>query len=501
MISPLAPRTNVGRRSAIARRLQEAVVAARQGLRSADPLVLVGLASLAAALVLTVTTPPTLLRPVLGFVAVIGLSRSRKLGPIAAGLLVCVAIPFGRAADNELAAVAGLPLRFHDGVILATGLLVLPSLRRATIRPALVPITGLWLAVGLVALVIGMTDGQAQRDILRDARWWALYGFVPFVLWTGTTRSTILRALLAGATIYAVLLLVTAVLPAFDGGLKDRAITYDRGLLRLQFSNNTFVIVAAAWILHRLLGAPSWARAAWFALLGGGIALSLTRMSIFALAGVVGLSVLLFVGGQLFARRADRSIRRAVVVGGFLAVAVAAVLGGLVVSAVSVGGDDALARLFFQAPNSGLDAIARGRGATYAAAQELIAEQPLRGHGLGTLVPYTFTPGGARPSTLGMQPAVDNAYMTVAMKAGIVGAAAFVLLVGWPLVEVVRRPRDRDRRWFGIAWLAVLGLTVTQSYASGGYGPFALAALIAFMSLGRRPSTLTARAERPASPG
>ncbi len=484
-------------------RLQSEVAALRQSARSADPLVLVGLGSLAVALVLTVTMPPTLLRPVLGFIAVIGLSRSRKLGPIAAGLLVFVAVPFGRAADNDLAELAGVPLRFHDGVILATGLLVLPSLRRATIRPALVPITGLWLVVGLVALIVGFTDGQAQRDILRDARWWMLYGLVPFVLWTGTTRSTIVRGLLVGATIYAVLLLVTAVLPAFDGGLKDRAITYDRGLLRLQFSNNTFVIVAAAWVLHRLLGAPSWPRAAWFALLGGGIALSLTRMSIFALAGVVGLSVLIFIGEHLAARRTDRSLGRVVVVGGFLAVAVAGVMGGLVVSAVSIGGggDDPLARLFFQAPNSGLDAIARGRGATYAAAHELIAEQPFRGHGLGTLVQYTFTPGGARPSTLGMQPAVDNAYMTVAMKAGIVGAAAFVLLVGWPLVEVMRRPRDRHRRWFGIAWLAVLVLTVTQSYASGGYGPFALAVLIAFMSLGHRSSTLAARAERPAQPG
>jgi hypothetical protein len=448
----------------------------------------VGWSSLVAAIALTLLVPPTLISVGLGVVAVIGLARDPRLGLLPAALLASIAVPYGRAADTGLAAIGGVPLRFQDGVILAAFLFALPGLRgssrRGTWRSAVVALSIAWLAVGVGALCLGLAEGQPIRDILRDARWWSLYGFVAVAVWSGTSRPALLRGLLAGATIFALVLFATALLPAFDGALKDRAVAYDRGLLRLQFSNGVFVIVAAAWVIDRLSRRLSPAFVAWFGLLAGAVVVSLTRMSLLALGGVVALTALLAVHRHVRTRgRAWRPRRLAIA--SVVAVPVALAIGALLVAtllgspAPGAAFVNPIERLLFLGPSGGFDAIARGRGETYRAALEVIGERPLLGHGLGTLVEFAFTPGGARPATPGMQPGVDNAYQTVAMKAGLVGAAVFTALVGWPLVEVARRGWRRWG-WYGIAWLAVLGLTATQSFATTGYGPFGLALLMAW---------------------
>jgi O-antigen ligase len=477
-----------------ARRLQLRHIVGRAA--AGDRFVLAGWIALLAAIVLTLVLSPTLLTVALGSVAVLGLSRDPRLGILPAALLALMAVPHGRAADVGLASIAGVPLRFHDGVVITAGLLAIPTLRRATLRPTVVRLSLLWLAVGAVALAVGLAEGQPARDVFRDARWWLLYGFVPLAVWGAASRPAVIRALLLGATVFTLVLFATALLPAFEGGLKDRAIAYDRGLLRLQFSNSAFVVVASAWLVHRVLRRPSWATVGLFVLMASGVVLSLTRMSIFALVGVVGLSVLIAVARSLRSRRIGSTATRAAILTALLVIPV-------VVAVVAVGLGSAgsgatattnpFARVFFQGANAGLDAIVRGRGETYRAALEIIAERPLLGHGLGTLVDFNFTPGGARPATPGMQPGVDNAYQTIAMKAGFVGAAAFTLLIGWPLVELARRRRRSLEGWFVVAWLAVLGLTVTQSFATSGYGPFGLALLIALPAMD--PSRL-----RPATP-
>ena len=166
-----------------------------------SPAVLVGVLALLAAIVSSITMPPSLLSVVLGFVAVLGLSREPRLGPLPAALLALIAIPYGRAADNDLAELAGIPFRFQDGVVLAAGLLVLPALRHISFRTGVSRIIAAFLVVGLVAVAIGAIEGQASRDILRDVRWWALYGFGLLALWSGTDRRAIIRGLLIGATV------------------------------------------------------------------------------------------------------------------------------------------------------------------------------------------------------------------------------------------------------------------------------------------------------------
>jgi O-antigen ligase len=463
-----------------------------------DPLVLVGAAALGAAIVLAIALPPNLLSVLLGVVAVVGLAREPRLGVLPAALLVVLAVPYGRAAENGLASVAGIPLRFHDGAVGAAFLLSLPALRRLTFRPLLSRIVLAWVVIGIVGIGVAFVADQALRDILRDARWWFLYAVAALALWAGVRRAQVIRGLLIGATIFAIVIFGTAVLPAFDGALKDRALAYDWGLLRLQFSNSVFVVAAIGWVGRAFLLRPGPRTAAWLLLLAGAIVLSLTRMSILGMLGVVGLTVL----GVAVIERARVGLAavaaRTVMVGAILVVSTGIAFGTFAIGdrapaqetpgVPSTGIKDPLGRIFFQDPNSDAEAIGRGRLVTYRAAVDVIRRSPIVGHGLGTLVPIEFTFGGSRPATPGMQPGVDNALLTVAMKSGAIGVLVFIALVGYPLLEVLRRRHERAIRWYAVAWLGILGLMMTQSFATTGYGPFGVALLIALPALRRARS-------------
>jgi hypothetical protein len=53
----------------------------------------------------------------------------------------------------------------------------------------------------------------------------------------------------------------------------------------------------------------------------------------------------------------------------------------------------------------------------------------------------------------------------------------------WPLWQAFRRRRDRLAWWFIPGWLGVVGLSVTQSFATSGYGPFGLSLLVVLLAL------------------
>jgi len=476
----------------------------RSSFRS--PAVLIGVLALVTAIVTSITLPPSLLSVALGFIAVVGLSREPRLGPLPAALLALIAIPYGRAADNDLAELAGIPFRFQDGVVLAAGLLALPALRHISFRTGISRLIAAFLVVGLVAVLIGAIEGQANRDILRDVRWWALYGFGLLALWAGTDRRAIVRGLLIGATVFAVVLFLVVVLPVFSGGLEARALVYDWGRLRLQFSNSIFLIPALAYLATRLTVRPSWRDAGWLTLLFLAVVLSVTRMSILAGLATVGLA---FVWAAWTHRRSI-GIVPTVVRGAGLAllvvlasvVAVGSIVAGarfedsLATAGEEPGSDasgDVVDRILFQDPNSSIGAIERGRFATYRSALDVIRTSPILGSGLGTLVAIDFTFGGSRPSTPGMQPGVDDAYLTVAMKTGVIGLLVYAAMMAWPLWAFIRRRRDRMAWWFIPGWLGVLGLSLTQSFATTGYGPFGLALLLVLLDL--RPRR---RASQPA---
>jgi hypothetical protein len=442
------------------------------------------------------------------------LSFDRKLGPLPAALFVMLTMPVGRGSEVGLPRILGdVPIRAHDLVPLVGVALALPAVFRRLRSPvtirwnAVVPVA-IFGAVGLVALAIGVLGDQAMRDVVRDTRWWAFYGVGLVALLAGTSRPAIMRALVWGMTIYAAVLLIGLLMPMFHGGLKYGAYAYDPRL-RLHYGQAVFLIPAAAIVADRLVRHPRLADGALLALLAAGIGVTLTRT---LLAGVVGAVVLVAVWAALEVTRGggSRRVRSVAVraVPAVLAVGVGIGAGfgaysfGITIwtphwayaeetgSAMSGSPTEArpvrpsLGRVFDDTEHSGFGAQGGGRLTSYGLAFVDVAASPAVGHGIGQQARIPWAWGGFRAREAGSQPGVDNAYLTVGLKAGAIGIAAFATMMLWPLRQLMQPHRRRMRAWFFPAWLAILGLTLLQSFAVTGYAPFMLAALLVLPGLG-----------------
>lgn len=470
-----------------------------------------------------VILPAGWLAVVLAGVATVGLAADRRFGWLPAGLLVTIALPFGRGADLTPWMVAGYPVRPPDLAIVIALAGAAWSLTRDPARlrqrlavpgaTAFVTATALLLLVGGAALVGGVLTDHAMRDVFRDARWWGLYAAAPLAVLGGTSRASLQRALLFGATALAVVALATAVGPAIEGGLKFSALTYDRGTLRMQFGNSVFLVPAVAYAAYAVLRRPAPWRIGWLALLFCAQVLTLTRTSLL----VTGVVVLLVVGAAVMGPRGALLRRpsawRPIAAGALaLAVGFSAGIGAsefgtpetwtVVGSQGSSTPENPFDRITFGDEQSDITVIigsvaSGGRFATYLNALHVISEAPLVGNGFGQLVSVRFAYNESRAHTIGKQPGVDNAYLTVALKAGALGVAAFGALLLLPLVGAVRRSRRVPRGWYIAGWLGILVLTMTQSFAVGGYAPFGVAVLAALPFIGyARTSRSAAVAQR-----
>jgi hypothetical protein len=432
-------------------------------------------------------------------VATVALALDRRLGPLGAAVLVALVIPWGRGADTLTFEIAGLPLRPHDAVIAVGMLGAAPVLWRRRPRPSIT----LWLlvallALGVVALLIGLLADNPMRDIFRDVRWWTFYGAALLALFGATTRDRIIRGLLLGMTGFAVLIVIAALLPVFPGGLKDQELLYDRGTLRMQFGNSAFLVPAIAYVAARLVARRAPRDVAWLLLLLTAVVLSLTRTSIVAAVGVLGL---VFLGYLLEGRSRPRSWRTSL--------ASAALLAGVSVSALVVGvavdlagtpppsqvatndgtaPEQPLDRILFQEDRSDLGSVAGGgRFPSYRAAAGVVLDHPLFGAGMGSLTDVGYAYSDARADTIGRAPGVDNAYLTVGLKAGIPGMIVFAALMLSTAWLALRRGGPM-RRWFLPAWLGLLVLTMTQAFAASLYGPFVFGLLLVIPALVRGAS-------------
>jgi O-antigen ligase len=356
------------------------------------------------------------------------------------------------------------------------------------------------LGAGVIALVLGLALDYDLRDVGRDLRWWTLYGALGLAIVVGARREQLFAAFLVAMTLFAVVVITATALPVMPGGLKHGALVYDLGLLRMQFGNSPFLLPAIAYFAYAVLRRARAADIALLAILSGALMLSLTRTSILTAIGVIGLIVIAaYVWPELRGRR-PRLVQAALVLA-VTAAAGGAALGLDIASTPAkptipaVPGNPAVVvspvdRILFQGDSSDLGATVSsesGRFGSYRNAVALIARSPIVGHGLGSLVAVPFAYDANRANTLRMQPGVDDAYLTLAMKAGILGALAFAVLLAFAARRVLR---DRaDRAWLAPAWAGLLVLTVTQSFAVSNYGPFALALFVAFSIRGYAASS------------
>jgi hypothetical protein len=493
-------------------------------LFAAPSLPKVGWAALAAAAVSVVLLPAGWPAVALAGIATTGLASDRRLGWLPAGLLVAVALPFGRGADWLPWTVGGYPIRPQDlaiSIAIVGACVVLVRARASVLDRlrgpgvlAFVAATAVLLLIGVVALVAGTIADRPMRDVLRDARWWGLYLAAPLAVLSGTSRAALLRGLLLGITVLAAVAVVAALGPALEGGLKFSALTYDRGTLRMQFGNSVFLVPAVAYATHAVLvHARPW-RLAWLALLFGAQVLTLTRTSVL----VTGVVVLLVVAWHLITNRERRAgLLAAARPIGALVLALAVGFGSAIVisergtpatwviadgSGSSATPEDPFNRITFGDEQSDITVIigsvaSGGRFATYLNAMRLIVAAPITGGGFGQLVDVRFAYNESRAHTIGKQPGVDNAYLTVAMKAGGIGVAAFGVMLLLPLLAMFRRRIRPLSGWFVAGWLGILALTMTQSFSVGGYAPFGVALLAALPFMGyARTSRTAATAQR-----
>jgi hypothetical protein len=469
-----------------------------------------------------IVAPPSVLTILLALGAWIALSRDRSLGPLPAALMVMLALPYDRAADVGVLRVAGVPIRPQDVVLAAALVVSLPRIR--TVRWTLgIRLVTIFLAVGLAALVIGAIGGQEPRDILRDVRWWALYGGALLLAGTPRPHARVLRAVILGLAVFTALLIVAALLPTIPGAIKERALTFDQGVLRLQFGPTAFLLLPIAWYGWRIARFRfSRRNAALLIYFVIGLTLSLTRVTLVvvivmmllvaALAAwkarppppaLIGrlkrpaLAVALAVCGMALAfgvnvvgvRVAQLTDPAAQLRGasGLSPTPVASATPSPVEARSSVPPTPVPTPSFAPTGPGGrfipdlarLLAAVSDRFEGYTAAVELIRQSPLYGHGLGTLVDVDYTFGAGEFATEGKLPNVDNAYLTVGMKAGAIGIVAFALIMLAPLVRLVAISNRRLVAFWLPAWLALLALTLTQSFAVIGHSPFAIGLLIA----------------------
>jgi len=160
----------------------------------------------------------------------------------------------------------------------------------------------------------------------------------------------------------------------------------------------------------------------------------------------------------------------------------------------SVPRQDPIGRITFTDEQSDVTVIVEsvatgGRFASYLNAARAITRSPLAGGGMGQLVQVAFAYNNVRAYTRGYQPGVDNAYLTVALKAGAIGVASLAALLLLPVLAFLRRAsRTHVRRhvhWYLPGWLGLLALTMTQSFAVSSYAPLGVAMLASLPFLGR----------------
>lgn len=442
------------------------------------------------------------------------LSFDRRLGPLPAAMLVMLALPVGRGAEVGLALVGDLPIRPHDAAAMVGVGLVLPgaiaAMRtpRRLVTPTTIPFT-VFLLVGVVALVVGVLDGNAMRDIVRDSRWWALYAIGLLALLTRIGPAQIVRALVWGMTLYAALILVAMLLPGFAGGVKLGAYLYDERM-RLHYGQAIFLLPVAAFAATRAVRQPL----PWIAVLGLAAAAASVTLTRALMATLVGVVLLALAWSVLRAHRAGRGNARWATsarrlgpraAGVVLALAVG-LAGGIGVYSAGVriwngmetGGSvgpstdrpvvDVTDRVTGR-EGSDLESQGAGRLHSYTRAFVETSHSPLLGNGMGQLTFVNWVRGEFAGHTRNAQPGVDNAYLTVGLKAGAVGIAAVALLLLWPLRRFLAARRRRIWAWFVPAWLGVLALTLLESFAVSGYAPFALSLLAALPLLGARRTT------------
>ena len=310
--------------------------------------------------------------------------------------------------------------------------------------------------LGLVALscLLGLIYGQSVSQMLRDVRYPLYYALFFVVTWFFDVRrfSTFLHLFLLIAAIVGIeylfeflLQVDTDIAGGFVRVARLEGIVLPMGML----------IIAAILLFETRAYRRAWA---WSAILPIGLALVLTMgrgMWISLFVGLGSLAALTILDKQATPRRMSRLIVVALVP--LLLLAMGYVFQQQTRAAVS---DMALDRV-----TRSVEAVS-GRLISYGNALEKILQRPLLGGGHGETVTSLVTfPPPPQILTVG---AVDNVYLTIGLRMGLVGVAAFLWVFGfalWRAYQLFQQSNDTRVRLFCAAFIAIYAALLVYGMA------------------------------------
>lgn len=308
--------------------------------------------------------------------------------------------------------------------------------------------------LGLVVLscLLGLIYGQSISQMLRDVRYPLYYALFFVVTWFFDVRrfSTFLHLFLLIAAIVGIeylfeflLQVDTDIAGGFVRVARLEGIVLPMGML----------IIAAILLFETRAHRRAWA---WSAILPIGLALVLTMGR--------GMWISLFVGlGSLAALtvldKQTRHLSRLIIVAlvPLLLLSMGYVFQQQTRAAVS---DIALDRV-----TRSVEAVS-GRLISYGNALEKIRQRPLLGGGHGETVTSLVTfPPPPQILTVG---AVDNVYLTIGIRMGLVGIAAFLWVFGfalWRAYRLFQQSSDTPTRLFCAAFIAIYAALLVYGMA------------------------------------
>ncbi len=311
------------------------------------------------------------------------------------------------------------------------------------------------LGLVIFSCLLGLIYGQSVSQILRDVRYPLYYTLFFVVTWFFDVRrfSTFLHLFLLIAAIVGIEYLFEFLLQV-DTDIAGGFVRVAR-LEGIVLPMGMFIIAAIL-----LFEARAYRRAwAWGAILPIGLALVLTMgrgMWISLFVGLGSLAALTVLDKQAPPRRLSR-LFVVVLIPLLLLLAMGYIFQQQTRAAVS---DIALDRV-----TRSVEAVG-GRLISYGNALEKIRQRPLLGGGHGETVTSLVTfPPPPQILTVG---AVDNVYLTIGMRMGLVGVAAFLWVFGfalWRAYLLFQQSSDARVRLFCAAFIAIYAALLVYGMA------------------------------------
>lgn len=320
------------------------------------------------------------------------------------------------------------------------------------------PVT-VFLGLVILSIIVAQIYGQSTSEMLRSVRFPLYYALFWVVTWFFDSRrvSAFLSVVLASAAILGIQYLAEffSMVNLSVSGAFYRIARLEGVMLPIGILMAVATMIYGGKIHQRVAGL--------LALVPCGLAFMLTVGRGFWIALFAGLGAL---GGLVLMDRQFREARKHRL---FILMAIPLVLLSLLFifqsqTRTSVG--EVAVQRFSSAAKYEEDLSIIGRLLAYDAALKRIRQHPLLGGGHGETVTFPVT--DISPPTVVTLGAVDNVYLTIGMRMGLIGIASFLWMYGmglWIAYRLFQRSKNAQTRVFCAAFISVYSMMLVYGAA------------------------------------